>query len=117
MTDPRLLISLIDIFGRSARKGEDEIEYIYGVLGVLPLDMPRMDKFILEPNEGWRCFLSKLDTFLLECMRDQFITTNMNQDAVRLVTINDEARHIDLKNARNMADVYRNLLSVFECVV
>lgn len=116
MTDPRLLISLMDVFGRSARKGEDEIDYIYGVLGVLPLDMPKMDKYILDPNEGWRCFLSKLDKFLLECMRAQF-TTNMNQDAVRLVTINDEARNIDLKAARNMADVYHNLLSVFECVV
>lgn len=117
MTDPRLLISLIDVFGRSTRKGEDEIDYIYGVLGVLSLDMPRMDKYILEPNEGWRCFLSKLDNFLLECMHAQFTTTNMNQDAVRLVTINEEARNIDLSTAQNMADVYRNLLSVFECVV
>ncbi|CDS06502.1 hypothetical protein LRAMOSA09030 [Lichtheimia ramosa] len=117
MKDPRLLISLMDVFGRSSREALYETDYIYGVLGVLPLDMPRMNKYIMEPNEGWRCFLSKLDNFLLECMRAQLTTTNMNQDAVRLVTINDEARNIDLKAARNMADVYRNLLSVFECVV
>lgn len=114
--DSRLLVSLIDVFGRSSREALYAIDYIYGVLGVLPIDVPRMDQHIHDPNVVWEYFLSKLDEFLREFTRTQF-TNNIDQNQVRLITITEEARRTDLSAARNMADVYRNLLAVYDCVL
>ncbi|KAJ8652602.1 hypothetical protein O0I10_011748 [Lichtheimia ornata] len=84
---------LFDTFGKSSRQCMDPVDYVFGMFGMCPLDIPRM----ADPNAVWQLFLAKLEDLLA------------NDDSPR-TRISDRARHFDLAAAQNMADVYQGLL-------
>lgn len=75
----------------------DPADYVYGVLGIFQMKIPRM----ADPNEVWKTFLAKLEEYL----------KNMYGNAISRPRIIDRARHGDLRKARNMAHVYKGLLT------
>ncbi|KAI7878413.1 hypothetical protein K492DRAFT_170923 [Lichtheimia hyalospora FSU 10163] len=105
------LVNLFNLFGRSTRQCRIPADYVYGVLGLLRLRTPPMT----DPNAVWHHFLSELQLVLNELMQNQFTTSKAG--VIQLVAINEDAYQIDLLYARSMADVYRNFLLVYECVV
>lgn len=72
----------------------DPVDYVYGMFGICPLDIPRM----ADPNAVWQLFLSKLENLLA------------NDNIQSTMKISDRARHFDLATAQNMADAYHGLL-------
>ncbi|CDS10627.1 hypothetical protein LRAMOSA11113 [Lichtheimia ramosa] len=91
------LFFLIKSLGRSTRCCMDPADYVYGVLGIFQMKIPRM----ADPNEVWKTFLAKLEEYL----------KNMYGNAISRPRIIDRARHGDLRKARNMAHVYKGLLT------
>lgn len=106
------LVTLLQVFGQSSRECKYAAHYVYGVLGMFQLDIPPT---ITDPNQVWQCFLQKFEHFISDLMRQSLSTNHM--DAIPLVTISDRARQFDLSTAQNMADVYRDLLIVYDADV
>ena len=75
----------VKTFARSFRKCMDPVDYVYGVLGILNVYMPRM----IDADQVWQHFL-------------EMISSSM--------PISDRARQFNLATAQSMADVYKNLL-------
>lgn len=73
---------LVNIFANSPRQCMDPVDYVYGVLGVLGLNIPRKS----DPNQVWQLFLSELK-----------------------VAAKNPAYEFDLSTAQTMADVYQGL--------
>lgn len=102
--DPMSIVDVIESFGTSPRRCMDPVDYVYGVLGVIPFDIPRMT----DPKKVWQQFLSHLEKLIpplkkrMASMRPQ----------VKIQGINDRAYQVDLSTASNMADVYNNLIIV-----
>ncbi|KAI7878412.1 hypothetical protein K492DRAFT_196881 [Lichtheimia hyalospora FSU 10163] len=105
------LVNLFNLLGQSSRQCMDPVDYVYGVLGLLRIRIPRMT----YPKAVWQLFLYELEPVLNELLLNQFTTSKGG--VVQLVGINEDAYQIDLLDARNMADVYRNFLIVYNCVV
>ncbi|KAJ8654028.1 hypothetical protein O0I10_010364 [Lichtheimia ornata] len=94
-------ISGIDFRGRferavwslsgSKRRCYDPVDYVYGVLGMLRIKIPRME----DPNDVWRHFLSQLDDLV---PRDG-----------RWIDLADE---IDLRKVKNIGEVYHEWYKV-----
>lgn len=91
------LSDMFDNFSTCTRSCMDPVDYVYGVLGLLDLDITRMN----DADLVWQTFLSKLNE-RLNRMIDQ-----VTQGKVSF-TINEEK--VDLTKATNMADVYKGLL-------
>ncbi|KAI7874422.1 hypothetical protein K492DRAFT_240852 [Lichtheimia hyalospora FSU 10163] len=86
-------LSVISSLGFSKRRCTDPVDYVYGVLGVLQLKIPRMT----DPHAVWQYFVSEMDK--------------------RLQSIGDSSRiaghaHFDLRFANNMADVYYKFVEI-----
>lgn len=81
----------LDMLARSSRRCMKPVDYVYGVLGVLQLKLPRG----VEPNELWQLFVSLVENALKGSC---------------LFRVNDHAREFDLLVARDMSDVYQALL-------
>ncbi|KAJ8652575.1 hypothetical protein O0I10_011780 [Lichtheimia ornata] len=98
---------LVSSFSDSPRRCMDPADYVYGVLGVFQFKIPRMN----DPNAVWHYFLSELDNYME--------TTGMKNDKFsgkRITGINDNAYRIDLRKAKDMADVYKDdLLEMTFC--
>ncbi|CDH56134.1 predicted protein [Lichtheimia corymbifera JMRC:FSU:9682] len=78
--------------GYSTRQCMDPADYVYGVLGLLQIKIPRMT----DPNAVWQRFLSELDKM-------KTLYPNIRR-------INRRAYSFDLQQANNMRDVYFDLL-------
>lgn len=87
----RILLTL----GTCTRRCMDPVDYVYGVLGIFQFEIPRMD----DPDAVWKLFLSKIDIWWGPSRRKNsrfsFIITN-------------RAYQVDLRKAKDMADVYKN---------
>ena len=90
----RLIRSLKD----SSRCCMDPVDYVYGALGIFQMKIPRMD----DPNDIWRLFLCELDKHV----------KNSPQSHIAKVEISERAHRVDLRKAKNMADVYKYLIQV-----
>ncbi|KAJ8652872.1 hypothetical protein O0I10_011472 [Lichtheimia ornata] len=106
------LVTLLQVFGQSCRECKYAAHYVYGVLGVFQFDIPST---MTDPNQVWQCFLHKFEHFISDLMRASLSTTK-ETGSIPLITISDRARQFDLSTAQNMADVYRDLLVVFDSV-
>lgn len=82
---------LIRKLGQSTRQCMDPADYVYGVLGLLKIKIPRMT----DPNAVWQRFLSELDKMKALYPRGK---------------INRRAYSFDLQKANNMRNVYFDLL-------
>lgn len=75
----------------STRRCYDPADYVYGVLGMMQVQIPRM----VDPCEVWRHFLAELDKH----------TPHFN----RAEQCIDRAQKIDIREAKTIGDVYKKL--------
>ncbi|KAJ8652914.1 hypothetical protein O0I10_011448 [Lichtheimia ornata] len=87
---------LISSLSDSTRRCYDPCDYVYGVLGMLQIKIPRME----DPNEVWRCLLNELD-------RHPVDITFAPDKCI------DRADEIDLLKVRAIGEVYRKLNDIY----
>ncbi|KAJ8652918.1 hypothetical protein O0I10_011452 [Lichtheimia ornata] len=80
----------------STRRCYDPCDYVYGVLGMLQIKIPRME----DPNEVWRCLLNELDRHPVD----------ITFAPVKCI---DRADEIDLLKVRAIGEVYRKLNDIY----
>ncbi|KAJ8652020.1 hypothetical protein O0I10_012364 [Lichtheimia ornata] len=93
------LFNLLWTWGNCPRRCMDPVDYVYGVLGIFQFEIPRMD----NPDAVWKLFLSKMDKLV-----DELLGSFPGDP--RRIRISDRAYQLDLRKAKDMADVYKNLL-------
>ncbi|KAJ8652885.1 hypothetical protein O0I10_011485 [Lichtheimia ornata] len=89
------LYALFLSFKQSSRQCMEPVDYVYGILGILRLDIPRMN----DHHQVWKLFLSKLDTLMIDLNCTKW-------------KISNDAHQVDLLAVENMADVYKDLLTL-----
>ncbi|KAJ8654564.1 hypothetical protein O0I10_009746 [Lichtheimia ornata] len=99
----RIFYFLICSLGKSTRRCMDPVDYVYGVLGMFHFKIPRMT----DPNTVWQLFLAELDNYMMDFKDKKFSWG-------RITGISDNAYQIDVLKAKNMADLYNDLLVVVE---
>lgn len=86
----------------SSRTCLDPLDYVYGILGLLDIHIPRTD----NADTLWRTFLSKLKDHLTQMVND------IKEDDVNVsFTLSESACDIKLAHAENVSEVYNGLLS------
>ncbi|KAI7887153.1 hypothetical protein K492DRAFT_233032 [Lichtheimia hyalospora FSU 10163] len=100
---------VFDSLSGSPRTCMDPLDYVYGILGLLNLDIPRID----NADGLWAIFLSKLEERLTQMVND--ITEDVNVS----FTLSKSARDIKLIEAKHVSEVYNGLLTLEfdECAV
>lgn len=94
-------LRLIGSLGFSSRQCMDPVDYVYGILGMLQIKMPRLD----NPADVWTRFLYELGNYM-ETM-GPFELEDGN-----IIKINEHAYQIDICRARDMADIYFLVLTI-----
>ncbi|CDS06490.1 hypothetical protein LRAMOSA09018 [Lichtheimia ramosa] len=97
---------LFKAFERSSRQCMDPLDYVYGVLGVLQFNIPRM----ADPNQVWHCFFDELEHFITDVKRRSMI--DQRDELFAAIGINQDRKDFDLKSAQCMSDVYKGLLDI-----
>lgn len=86
----------------SSRTCLDPLDYVYGILGLLDIHIPRTD----NADTLWRTFLSKLKDHLTQMVND------IKEDDVNVsFTLSESACDIKLAHAENVSEIYNGLLS------
>lgn len=88
----------------------DPVDYVYGVLGMLQLKIPRMS----DPNAVWQRLMSELEKYI-EAMEDNQI--EVNGVHCKVIGFDDRAYLVDLREAVAMSDVYDKLKFVESAIV
>lgn len=104
LSSPYAFFKLIESLGNSPRTCMDPVDYVYGVLGFLLWDIPRMN----HPDDVWQAFLSQLEDYITRSLEE----SHYMGGGIVSIDISDKARTFDLALAKNMTDVYRGLLQV-----
>ncbi|KAI7873963.1 hypothetical protein K492DRAFT_200340 [Lichtheimia hyalospora FSU 10163] len=97
---------LFQAFARSSRKCTNSVDYVYGVLGVLQFNIPRMS----DPKQVWQYFLVALDDFITDIKRRSMI--DQRDELFAAIRLNQARRDFDLQAAECMSDVYKELLDI-----
>ncbi|CDH59346.1 predicted protein [Lichtheimia corymbifera JMRC:FSU:9682] len=97
-----IFVNMLASIGRCRRTCTDPRDYVYGVLGLLGMDIPRVDD---NPQTVWITFLSVLDTMLQE-------HTTIARTGERLLTISSHAWNFRLALAKDSDHVYGMLLDL-----
>lgn len=93
------LRAALSVFANSSRKCYMPEDYVYGVLGLLSLDIPRMQ----DPQRVWETFIQKLEGLLIELSEDYY-------QGLSYFSITEKAKTFQLAEAKDMADVYSGLV-------
>lgn len=91
------LKSVLDNLAGSPRTCTNPVDYVYGVLGLLAIDVPRMD----DPHAAWSTFLSVLSQRLQDVEKD---------DPDYYASVSENAYSFDLSQANNLGHVYSGLV-------
>ncbi|KAJ8652565.1 hypothetical protein O0I10_011770 [Lichtheimia ornata] len=97
---------LILSFSQSTRHCMDPVDYVYGLLGIFQVKIPRLS----DPNEVWNIFLSEIDKYMEDIKNVEFPL--VDSETARITGVTDRACQVDLRNAKNMADVYDDFLEL-----
>ncbi|KAI7875669.1 hypothetical protein K492DRAFT_182439 [Lichtheimia hyalospora FSU 10163] len=97
---------LLTTLGDSTRRCMDPVDYVYGVLGMLNIKIPRMT----DPKAVWQRFLSELDNYMSMADIKNEVFQASKYDSGRIIGIHESAYTIDLQEAECMGDVYNGLL-------
>ncbi|KAJ8652908.1 hypothetical protein O0I10_011442 [Lichtheimia ornata] len=84
---------IMDSLKESNRRCYDPCDYVYGVLGMMQIKIPRME----DPNAVWRHFLSELDDLYPLSRGRRWI---------------DHADEIDLRQVESISEVYAKLRGI-----
>ncbi|KAI7875155.1 hypothetical protein K492DRAFT_173718 [Lichtheimia hyalospora FSU 10163] len=83
----------------------DPVDYVYGVLGMLNIKIPRMT----EPKAVWQIFLSELDKHMETAgIKNQLIYMG-RYGYIKIIGV-DRSDEIDLHEVESMGHVYRGIL-------
>lgn len=94
--------SLIMSLSVSRRRCMDPVDYVYGVLGMFQIKIPRMS----DPAAVWQRFLSELQQYMEPMKNDRIV---MDGAMYKIGTLDDRTCPNDLQKAKNMSYVYRKL--------
>ena len=84
----------------------DPVDYVYGVLGVSNIKMPRM----ADPKAVWQRFLSELDKYMdMEGLKNKLIQVTRH-DGAKIIRVKKSTYEIDLQEVECMGDVYVDIL-------
>ncbi|CDH52846.1 predicted protein [Lichtheimia corymbifera JMRC:FSU:9682] len=107
------LSSVLALFAKSGRSCYFAEDYVYGALGILGWDIPRLNNI----QDLWDRFLSSLQHFtvklLWQGMKNSFPENTIKhlQETIH-IRISQKAQSYALSAAYNMADVYKGLLYI-----
>lgn len=90
-----VLVLLMASLCSSTRRCMDPADYVYGVLGMLKIKVPRMS----DPNAAWQHFLSILDD----------LYADYTPGSGRFIDLADE---IDLQKHETIGEVYSRVLAI-----
>lgn len=96
----REFYNLIDALGNCHRRCYDHVDYVYGVLGMFQINMPWMH----DPVAVWELFLFTLDSYIDHADMRLKITFH----GTFIMRISDRARQFDLREAKDIGDVYKD---------
>lgn len=98
------IADLLDDLGLSHRTCHFPVDYVYGILGILGWDIPRL----ADPNLAWKHFISKLEQFT-EMPKEQL--DKHYRDNIR-INVSDKAQSFSLSSSTNLGDAYCHLLKL-----
>lgn len=101
-------LDLLFMFAQSSRRCMDPTDYVYGVLGLLQMDIPRMN----DPHAVWTYFLSQVEDLVSSSSHDHHHRHRSGIHIPAITLVSERAKKFDLSKANNMADVYAGLLYV-----
>ncbi|KAI7873782.1 hypothetical protein K492DRAFT_184893 [Lichtheimia hyalospora FSU 10163] len=101
-------IDLFATLAQSSRRCMDPVDYVYGVLGLLQMDIPRTN----DPRAVWTYFLSQVDDLITSWLHNRERHHYESGNHIAAITVSERAKNFDLSKANDMADVYSNLLHV-----
>ena len=110
MTPAYEFLSLMLSLAESTRRCMDPVDYVYGVLGILQIKIPRMT----DPEKVWQRFLSELDDYLDRAGFKKKDIHDHDGSKTKIIGIREYAHKIDLTTAECMGDVYGHLLDMEE---
>ncbi|KAJ8652894.1 hypothetical protein O0I10_011428 [Lichtheimia ornata] len=94
--------SLFRAFAQSPRQCMDPVDYVYGVLGIFQIDIPRKT----DPNEVWQLFVTELLKLFTDPKR-----VRIEQDYEKWILSRYKSdrtiRQCNLLTAKNMGEVYK----------
>ena len=88
--------------GDSTRRCMNPVDYVYGVLGMLQIKIPRMK----DPNEVWQYFLREFENYI-----DGDIKNKESFPGIKITGISDRAHQVNLLKVEHMGDVYKDFLT------
>ncbi|KAI7885178.1 hypothetical protein K492DRAFT_172505 [Lichtheimia hyalospora FSU 10163] len=86
----------------------DPVDYVYGVLGMLQIKIPRMT----DPKKVWQRFLSELDDYMDTAGIKGEEIPNPAASIYKVIGIADYAYNIDLTTVECMGDAYKSILRI-----
>ena len=99
---------LISSLADSPRRCMDPVDYVYGVLGILQIKIPRMT----NPKKLWKRFLSELDHYMdMAGFKNEDFQTPEGY-TLKIIGIGERAYSIDLMTVKCMGDVYEGILDI-----
>ena len=93
---------------RSTRRCMDPVDYVYGVLGMLQIKIPRMT----DPKKVWQRFLFELDEYLDMAAFKYKDIHDHDSSIAKIIGIRKYAYSIDLTTVDCMGDVYGDILDI-----
>ncbi|KAI7881893.1 hypothetical protein K492DRAFT_224810 [Lichtheimia hyalospora FSU 10163] len=97
---------LLGSLGGSIRRCMDPVDYVYGVIGMLNIKLPRMT----DPKAVWQRFLSELDKYMdmAGIKNNEYYITRY--ETKKIIGIRESAYKIDLQEVKCMKNVYEGIL-------
>ncbi|KAI7873427.1 hypothetical protein K492DRAFT_212062 [Lichtheimia hyalospora FSU 10163] len=96
------LMFLMDTLGDSTRRCMDPVDYVYGVLGMLQIKIPRMK----DPEAVWKSFLCEFENYIDDDIKNKECFPYM-----QITGISDRAHKVSLLKVEHMGDVYKDFLT------
>ncbi|KAI7875975.1 hypothetical protein K492DRAFT_182148 [Lichtheimia hyalospora FSU 10163] len=99
---------LLGTLSGSTRRCMDPVDYVYGVLGILNIKIPRMT----DLKAVWQRFLSELDNYMDMANIKSEVFYVARYSSVKIIGVQESAYEIDLQEVECMGDVYDKVLDV-----
>ncbi|KAI7876099.1 hypothetical protein K492DRAFT_198732 [Lichtheimia hyalospora FSU 10163] len=96
------LMFLMDTLGDSTRRCMNPVDYVYGVLGMLQIKIPRME----DPYAVWKSFLCEFENYI-----DGDIKGQECLPTFQITGISNRAHQVNLLEVEHMGDVYKDFLT------
>ncbi|KAI7875164.1 hypothetical protein K492DRAFT_173695 [Lichtheimia hyalospora FSU 10163] len=93
---------LMYALGKSTRRCMNPVDYVYGILGMLQIKIPRME----DPSAVWQSFLCEFENYINGDIKEEVDSPFRN-----ITGISDRAHQVNLQEVQHMSDVYKDFLT------